>query len=237
LCFFHLPRTGGTAVIKDVLFRNFFSWRTCHVNYDGELKPLHGAQDPLRWSGLRRASIRLLAGHMPFGLASRLPGCFDYVTFLRDPVARAVSDYYFCALNPSNPASAAAQRLSLIEYVEQNHGLSNNCYVRWLSNSLFGEVFPSDAEMMDTAFKNLSQFSFVGLTEQFDSSVERLCLKYGLVPYGRTEQNRNHATPRPTSLSDDELRVIQRHNSLDLALYQHICGDVRFRAAETFVLA
>jgi hypothetical protein len=173
---------------------------------------------------------------MPFGLASRLPGCFDYVTFLRDPVARAVSDYYFCALNQSNPASAAAQRLSLIEYVEENHGLSNNCYVRWLSNSLFGEAFSSDAEMMDVALENLSKFSFVGITEQFDSSLERLCLKYGLVPYGRTELNRNQATPRSKSLSDDELRVIQRHNSLDLALYQHICGDVRFGAVETFIL-
>jgi hypothetical protein len=152
-------------------------------------------------------------------------------------VARAVSDYYFCALNPTNPASAAAQRLSLIEYVEQNHGLSNNCYVRWLSNSLFGDVFSSDAEMMDRALKNLSQFSFVGITEQFDSSLERLCLKYGLVPYGRTELNRNDATPRLKSLSDHELCVIQRCNSLDIALYQQIRNDVRFHAPETLVLA
>jgi hypothetical protein len=39
------------------------------------------------------------------------------------------------------------------------------------------------------------------------------------------------------SLSDDEVRVIESHNSLDLALYKHIRGDLRFGAAETLVLA
>ena len=233
LCFFHLPRTGGTALSKDILFRNFPRWRFCHVNYSSDLRPLEGADDPLRWSKLRRAGIRVLAGHMPFGFASRFTGTFDYITFIRDPIERTASEYHFLRLSRSNPASAAAHRLSLIEFVEGRHGTSNNCYARWLSNAAFGAVFSSDAEMLGAALKNLDQFSFVGITEQFESSVQRLCQQYGLVPHRARAQNRNRATPPGFALSAVELRVIERHNLLDLAIYYRTLEDSRWGAEAT----
>jgi hypothetical protein len=226
LCFFHLPRTGGTSLAKDLLFRNFPRWRWCHVNFDQHLRPLDGAHDPLRWSKLRQAAIQVLAGHMPFGFAARLPGHFQHITFLRAPVARAVSDYYFLRRNPSNPASAAARRLSLIEFVEGDHGSSNNCYARWLSNAAFGATFPSDTAMLETALRNLALCSFVGITEQFGLCAQRLCLKFHLRPYDASERNRNRATPPEFSLSPQERDMIERRNRLDLIIYSRVLEQV-----------
>ena len=219
LCFFHIPRTGGTTLTKDVLFRNFSPRRLCHVNYDADLNPLDGAHDPLRWSRRRRAGIQVLAGHMPFGFASHLPGAFEHITFLRDPIARTVSDYHFARQHPSNPASATARRLSLAEFVRGNYGTSNNGYAHWLSNAAFGARFSTEAEMLDAAVRNLARCSFVGITEEFESSVQQLCRKYSLVPCSTTEINRNRATPAEFWLSRDDRAVILHHNRLDLTIY------------------
>ena len=235
LCFFHIPRTGGTTLVKDVLFRNFSLWRLCHVNYDMDLNALHGAHDPLRWSGLRRAGVRLLAGHMPFGFASRFPGTFEHITFLRDPVARTVSDYHFARQHSSNPASAAARCLTLAEFVRSNYGTSNNGYAHWLSNAVFGARFSTETEMLDAALRNLALCSFVGITERFASSVRQLCGKYGLEPHGTTETNRNRATPVGFLLSREDRTVIERHNRLDLAIYSFALRQTSIGGVEAFL--
>jgi Sulfotransferase domain len=231
LCFFHLPRTGGTALREDILFRNFRGWQICSVNYDPQLRAFEGAHDALRWSRLRRAGIRILAGHMPYGFTDRFPGRFDYITLLRNPIARAASDYHFSRKTHTNSASSAARQLSLAEYVDRNYGQSNNCYARWLSNAVFGAAYSSETEMLNAALRNLSQFSFIGITEEFETSVQQLCLKYGLTQYGTTAQNRNDATPLDLKLSSEEVRAIERGNELDLAIYQHACREQQFRAA------
>lgn len=220
IVFFHLPRTGGTALVKDILFPNFPRSRWCHVNYSPDLKPLNGAHDPLAWTESKRGRVLLLAGHMPFGLDRQFPGPSEYVTLLRHPITRTVSDYYFCRRNPSNPAHAAARRLSLIEFVEGGYGMSHNCYVRWLSKAAYGTEFRTDDEMLKSAQTNLAEFSLVGLTELFEVSVRRICDRYGLTLYPPSKINRNDATPHGGDISTEERRVLSRYNALDMVIYE-----------------
>jgi len=231
IVFFHLPRTGGTSLSKDTLFPNFSKSRWCNVNFAPDIEPLHGAHDPLKWPEWRRKRIRLLAGHMPFGFAKHFPGPSEYVTLIRDPIARTISDYYFCRKHPSNPAHEAATTLSLVEFVERGYGFSQNCYARWLSNEPFGAKFRDADEMLQQAMTNLSQFSFIGITEQFDVAVRRLCQKYGLVPHATTSVNRNAATPKTRHVSAEEYGVLRRANALDLVIYKE-CWR-RFGAADS----
>jgi len=219
IVFLHLPRTGGTALVKDILFANFPKSRWCHVNFGPAREPLGGAHDPLSWPAWRRGRIGLLAGHMPFGFAEHFPGPSEYVTLVRDPIARVISDYYFCRKNPSNPAHEAATALSLREFVERGYASSQNCYARWLSNAVFGAKFHDQNEMLQSAMNNLAQFSFIGITEQFDLSVERLCQRYGLAPQATSEANRNDATPEARHVSEEEHEVLNRLNKLDLIIY------------------
>ncbi|HYM07662.1 MAG TPA: sulfotransferase family 2 domain-containing protein [Terriglobales bacterium] len=220
IVFFHLPRTGGTSLSKDILFPNFPRSRWCNVNFAPEMEPLDGAHRPLMWPAWRRKRIQLLAGHMPFGFALHFPGPSEYITLVRDPIARTISDYYFCRNNPANPAHEAAIRLSLVEFVERGHAFTQNCYARWLSNEPFGAYFRDPDEMLRRALSNLSQFSFIGITEQFEVAVQRLCERYGLVPHAATKVNRNAATPEARAVSAEEHEVLRRANALDLVIYE-----------------
>ena len=228
IVFLHLPRTGGTALVKDIFFAHFPRSRWCHVNYAPDMKPLSGAHDPLAWPAWRRKRVGFLAGHMPFGLARHFPGRSEYITLVRDPISRTVSDYHFCRKNPSNPAYEAATALSLQEFVARGYGSSRNCYARWLSNAAFGAKFHNQNEMLREALRNLSQFSFIGITESFDLSVTRLCERYGLDPHASSEVNRNAATPEAGTLTTGELEVLRESTALDQVIY----GECRKRFAE-----
>jgi len=219
LTFLHLPRTGGTAITRDILFRNFRHGQCCHVNYGPDMQALGGAHDPLSWTERKRKRVSVLAGHMPFGLAAHFPGKSEYVTMVREPIARVVSDYFFCRQNPTNPAYPFATTLSLVEFVARGYGSSQNCYAQWLSNAAFGAKFRSEDEMLDAALKNLSHFSLIGITEQSDLSIERICKRYDLTVYPITEVNKNGATPEGRCISDEEIQAIRGHNLLDLAIY------------------
>lgn len=220
LTFLHLPRTGGTAITRDILFRNYGHGHWCHVNYGSDMQALAGAHDPLSWSKRRRERISLLAGHMPFGFAAHFPGSSEYVTMLREPVARVVSDYFFCRQNPTNPAYPFATTLPLAEFVAKGYGSSQNCYAQWLSNAAFGAKFRSEDEMLDAALKNLSHFSLIGITEQSELSIERICKRYELTAYPVTEVNKNGATPEGRCISEQEIQAVRGHNLLDLAIYE-----------------
>jgi hypothetical protein len=219
LTFLHLPRTGGTAITRDILFRNFRHGHWCHVNYGADMQVLSGAHDPLSWTERKREKVSLLAGHMPFGFAANFPGISEYVTIVREPIARVVSDYYFCRQNPTNPAHAFATTLPLVEFVARGYGSSQNCYAQWLSNAAFGAKFRDEDKMLDAALKNVSQFSFIGITEQSDLSIERICNRYDLAIYPVTEVNKNASTPEERSISEEEIQAVRGHNLLDIAIY------------------
>src|SRR4029077_14161113 len=109
--------------------------------------------------------ILLVAGHMTFGFEQYFPGRSESITFVRDPISRAVFDYHFYRTTPANPAFAAANRLSLVEFAEADLSYVRNGQVRWLSNATYGTRFPNEEAMLDQALKNLAQMSFVGITE------------------------------------------------------------------------
>src|ERR1700730_13126231 len=219
LPFLHLPRTGGTTITWDILFPNFRREHCCIVNYGPDMLALGGAPDPLSWSTRKRESSSLIAGHMPFGFAEHFPGPSEYLTMVRDPIARVVSDYFFCRQNPTNPAYPFAITLPLVEFVAQGYGSSQNCYAQWLSNAAFGAKFRSEDEILEAALKNLSQFSFIGITEQSDLSIEQICKRYNLAVYPVTEVTKNRATPEGRHVSEEEIQVVRGHNLLDLAIY------------------
>lgn len=220
IVFLHLPRTGGTSLAKDILFPNFAESRWCHVNYGTDLQPLAGAHDPRAWSERRRRRVQLLAGHMPISFARQFPGRSEFVTLLRHPITRTVSDYYFCRRSPSNPAYEAAQKMSLVEFVERGYGMAHNCYARWLSEAAYGTVYRSDDDMLRCAQTNIAAFSVVGITELFEESVRRICQRFGLTQYPASKINRNDATPHGKGISAEERRVLSRYNALDLVLYE-----------------
>ena len=93
LVFLHLPKTGGTA-LRTSLLEAFDPSATALIYPGGELD---GGMTVEHFRGLpedQRTRMRLVIGHVRFGIHESIPGPSQYTILLRDPVDRIVSLYY-----------------------------------------------------------------------------------------------------------------------------------------------
>jgi hypothetical protein len=218
--FLHLPRTAGTTMRIDILYQCVDPAAIFLVN---------GAEPPVRGGTIDKLvnlprneldRLQLIVGHMPFGVRERLPEpeTWDYVTFLRDPIARTVSAYYQVRSTPDHLNHADALRYSLEEFVDRRCDVTTwNGMCRMLSNEAYGATFDSPEMMFQGALRHAEACSFVGLMESFDESVRRMCALCGWkVPaYGR----RNSHTPKQRRQTDREIAVLRENNTFDQRLY------------------
>ena len=137
-------------------------------------------------------------------LAERFPDA-PLITWVRDPVERVVSSYYHRLRNPDwqHPVSIElhAKKLTLVQYA----GLE---LVRNEMTRFFGNMRPAD-------------FAFIGLVEDFDTSVDRFFEKFKLprLPVPRENINPERRT-KFYELRDDERRQLLDLNQDDWNLYQ-----------------
>src|SRR5262245_34850495 len=91
--FLHLPKTGGTT-LSAILERQYRPDQVLPIR--GDVRSNRGDMvfDVLRSVPQERiASLRLVSGHIPYGMHELLPAPSLYITLLRDPVQRALSQY------------------------------------------------------------------------------------------------------------------------------------------------
>jgi hypothetical protein len=137
-------------------------------------------------------------------LAERYPDA-PLITWVRDPVERVVSSYYHRLRTPDwrHPVSIElhAKKLTLLQYAELK--LVRNEMARF-----FGNMRPAD-------------FTFIGLVDDFDASVDRFYEKFQLPRLPVPHENINpERRTRFYELRDDELRQLLDLNQDDLNLYQ-----------------
>ncbi len=217
--FLHIPKTAGSTLhtLFDTRVRREASRGIFAADLDHEaVKALASEPDA------QKRKIKLLRGHQPFGLHTVLPQPCSYVTVLRHPVARAISQYFYVLKNAHNPLHDQVRKMrSPGEFVESGISVGmNDGQVRWLQGGVhalgFGEVTP---DHLEEAKRNIEEhFLCVGLTERFDDSilVLRHVLRWRTPPFYR----RQNVNARKRAVADEDRERIQRHNQLDLELYE-----------------
>ena len=233
LIFLHLPKCGGTTLNRIIEWEYnplrifsidpiFFLWSYQKLN---------------RWPASRLARMQVLKGHMPFGIHRRLPQPFTYITFLRDPVERVISAYYFAKNYLLHPKHRWISKLTLEEYVRisPNH----NVQTKYLSGREFvGDYHAGDCteEMLTMAKENLVQhFSLVGLTERFDEGLAILKIIFGWQISKYAKFNVTKTRLKKASLPASTVELIQERNRFDVALYDYgvpIFNETRARYGE-----
>ncbi len=234
LIFLHLPKAAGATVLQ--LLRREYTKEAVHV-----LAPRGLAAALAAFQGLPvdvRGGFRAVHGHMGFGLHTWIPGPSTYVVFLRHPVERVVSEFYYIHRTPAHWLHPLMMRrkMSLADYVRSGvtTATDNQC-VRLLgapegltdiTDHPFS--FPSGVPfgkcsraMLETATRWCSSVRVVvGLTASFDEAIQRIRQRFGWGMTGYTSQNVS-ACPRPlATIPKADVAVIEQHNALDLELYQ-----------------
>ncbi len=229
--YLHIPKTAGRT-LSSALVKNFPSEKTVHLDIldaevDEELDKI-----PLE----TRSRARLLWGHFPYGVHTHIPRHCEFVTVLREPVARVVSVYKFILRTPRHVLydRVTRERVSLEDYVESgmDEGQTGNSQTRQLSGRQFGVV---DRAALEEAKHNLAGFLVVGLTEHFEETFALLRRSLGLrIPFYVT---RNESPP--FRASERALELIRERNELDQELYAFARGlflDQVARQGKTFGL-
>lgn len=221
LIFIHIPKAAGTTL--DGIIRRHFP-KNDIFSIDGTQRTLAEFK---QFPEEKMQSIMCLTGHMPFGLHEYLPRRCIYITLIRNPVDRIISEYYYIKRNPGH---------FLYDKVTSNnmplHDFCSNYAANILSNLQTGlisgrielEVGISNREfsndILEIAKKNICEyFTIAGVTERFDEMLI-LCKRFfGWRNIYYIKRNVTKDRPSTTDIPEETLRLIEAANELDIELY------------------
>ncbi|HIK10103.1 MAG TPA: sulfotransferase family 2 domain-containing protein [Oscillatoriaceae cyanobacterium M33_DOE_052] len=222
LIFVHIPKAAGTT-LHQIIERQYPKHLTCTL--DGT-NPEAAIEQFKQLPEAQRMKIKVLKGHMPFGLHQFLSEPCTYITMLRDPVERVISHYYYVLRKPNHylHEKITSQNMTLLDYV--NSGIStelNNGQAILLSgiDKRSGNLAERSDEILEKSRQNLEQMAVVGIMEQFDETLILLQKTFGWKNIFYVKEKVTKNKPMKDSLSLETIQAIENQNYIDVKIYQH----------------
>lgn len=221
--FLHIQKTAGTSIVN--VARQYY----------GESITSHGECWGLVPNQLRHISF--VSGHVGYQFVRPLMDQRFSFTFLRDPVERILSMYYFC--RSRDPAAAEfviyrrARELDLHDFLLA--GLSDPWVKKNIWNNQVWQLAHGYAhldqrtisdfqgsELLDLAKEHLCEFSYLGFTETFHLDAPAILSALGL-PAGSQMPVANPTPGRPCANdSSPQVRaLLEELTVLDRQLYEY----------------
>ena len=216
LIFQHLPKCGGTT-FNSILMQNYTEEETFSIEVVTPTKL--NTDDFISLSDSEKEKINLVKGHMEFGLHENFVAKADYITFLRDPIERIVSFYYYVKRRPNHGlfrTNDFTDKTTLHEFVTKiKRGDINNGQIRFISG-----IDDTEEKMLERAICNIdNHFSHVGLLERFDESILLLQKMYNWKkPYYKVS-NKTNNRKSVSNIKPETLQAIKELNNGDFILY------------------
>lgn len=223
--FLHIQKTGGITIQR--VFRRKLGKSLFHrlINLGSEPEKNTAIEKML---SNKTFKDRYLIGHFCYGIDRYLPQPSTYMAFLREPVSRIISLYHYSKNNSTAYYHQHAVEKSLEDFALNTPLMElDNGQVRFIAGDpkdYFINRTPighCNDNLLEQAKSNLNNnFSFVGITEEFDRSL--LLLKKIMKWQNCYYLRKNSAKSKSKEFVSQELKdKIARKNYLDILLYQY----------------
>ncbi|MFT5112817.1 MAG: hypothetical protein ACI8P9_002145 [Parasphingorhabdus sp.] len=222
--FLHIPKTAGTT-LRSVLVSRYSRSSVYTIGNDIN-RDIESLRD---LSEVEKQKILLLQGHMTFGLHEYLAHGARYITVLRDPVERVLSEYRFLKTNQRHPFHSRVVKMSLSDFLTSEfNAQSRNGQTRLLSGSHRSDQpgIPDDGEVseghLEIALQNLqSHFVVAGTQEKFEQTLLLCQRKLGWWFYPFYIPRNITARSELSEVIEDR-KLIASQNQLDIKLYNAV---------------
>ena len=219
LFFTHVPKTAGTS-IREATFSHAVPESRTH-SFSG-----------IRLALKNQPGFDLLTGHYPYGV-HLLYSVTDprYFVMLRDPVDRAISQYYFTKMGDkpwyTHPDLADVKANDLVgfyrnpEYQNLQARYVAGLIWEWMGRHLSLNGLLSSTVLGRAKKHLLERYEAYGLKERFRESA-RIFANCAGTELSLSEERRKKTKERPAKadIPEETLRSIRELNSLDVALYE-----------------
>ena len=154
-------------------------------------------------SSTEKSKIKAIQGHMLFGWHEITPNECSYVTFMRDPIKRAISHYLFLRRQEDHKVGKSIRENDIS--VEKFFKSNISAYVNNMQTRMISGDYELNEKSLELAKHNIDNyFEFVGLLESFDESILAMSniLEWSSMPFynkkriskgGRICKSANHA--------------------------------------------
>jgi hypothetical protein len=210
LIFIHLPKTGGTT-LSHIMVPHFPEDQIFHIrNPEQKRAPIYSKhrgtiEDFIGLPESDRTRFRLILGHMEFGLHEHILRPSRYLTILREPVSRVLSQHgQHNRMITKNELDG--KPLTLDEFLREKPAVLNNHQSKYLLGKLFKKL-NADEKTGRLKERLEKYFVLVGTLERFDETVVLLNLIMGWKSRAYKKKN----------VGDPELQIGQNQ-----ALIHHI---------------
>lgn len=219
--FVHIPKTAGSS-LRQIIDQNYGPNNQFMFlgNYKEYKEVLETPNDFIP------KDVNIIHGHHPFGLGDKLADLeiSNYFSFLRAPIDRVISEYFFAFQQDSGFHPFIKNRkLSFCEFFNGDIKVLKNPMTRWIAGIHPREQTNlSDEQILEQAKRNVEgRIKFIGFTEFFDESILILSKELGLTNpfYIRQNVSDKPANIKKIILKDDVCEGLLGHINLDDELY------------------
>ncbi|HEU0220849.1 MAG TPA: sulfotransferase family 2 domain-containing protein [Paracoccaceae bacterium] len=217
----HIPKTAGSSLAEE-FGAHLRPYRNLSVEYSPDTQSTTGALDGAveRFLAAGPGSWRSASGHVLSHHVARIAQArpdVGFVTFLRHPFTRTISEYRYCRTEKHPPYKSFIERFPRIEDFLADPREANK-----MSFYLFGSrALPPEAAVA----RLFARYDFIGLQERYPLSFNLMSrLMWG----GSSPSARSRVTP---STEDNEVQLtpelqerILAVNQLDLAVYRAVAA-------------